>query len=219
MMFPLVDEGNAATSGNMKHMASIRMRTTAGTQSRSARPSRCARNWPALTRDGNGGGRGPASVTSGSGAAIPDPWVEYRVRDVGEEVAGHDHEREDQRDPLDEGKVVVADGGYQVVADALDLEDGLDDGRRADQPAQVQPDEGDEGEQGVPQCVPDEDSPRRDALGLGGDDVVLALHLLDEVGPQQPGVDREQPEPDRGGGQRQVLEERDGAGDRAGQDR
>src|SRR5215469_14323829 len=184
MMSPLVDEGIETISGSRKHMARINRRIPAGTQNRSARPSRCARSWPALTRDGSGGGRGPASVWLGSGTAIPDPWVEYRVHDVGEEVAGHGHEREDQRDPLDEGGVAVPDAGQQVVADALHLEDGLDDGRRADQPAQVQPDEGDGGDQGVPQCVPDEDPPWRDALGLGGDDVVLALHLLDEVGPQ-----------------------------------
>src|SRR5215469_1526304 len=185
MMSPLVDGGIVMTSGNRKQMARIRRRTPAGTQRRSTRPSRCIRNWRALTRDGSGGGRGPASVRSGSGAAIPDPWVEYRVRDVGEKVAGHDHQREDQGDPLDEGQVVLADAVQQVVADALYLEDGLDDGRRADQPAQVQPDEGDGGDQGVPQCMPDEDPPWRDALGLGSDDVVLALHLLDQVGPQQ----------------------------------
>src|SRR5579863_9416034 len=162
MMFPLVDEGSETTNGSRKQMARIRMRTPAGTQSRSARPIRCVRSRWALTRDGSGGGTGVASVTSGSGAAIPDPWVEYRVRDVREEVAEHGHEREDQRDPLDQGQVVVADPGKQVVADALHLEDRLDDGRRADQPAQVQPDDGDEGEHGVPQRVPDEDPPRRD---------------------------------------------------------
>src|ERR1051326_4833132 len=179
MMSPVVAEGSVMASGSTKHMPRIRMRIPAGTHSRSVRPSRCARSRRSLTRDGSGG-RVPRSVTSGSGAAIPDPWVEYRVRDVGEEVAGHGDEREDQCDPLDEGQVVVADAGEQVVADALHLEDGLDDGRRADQPANVQPDDGDEGEQGIAQRVPDEAPPRRDAVGLGGDDVVLALHLLDE---------------------------------------
>src|SRR5580692_9218692 len=143
MMFPLVDEGSVTTSGSRKQTASSRMRTPAGTQSRSTLPSRCARSRRALTREGNGGGAGVASVASGIGAAIPDPWVEYRVRQVGEKVTEHGHEREDQRDSLDEGRVVVGDAGQQVVADALDLEDRLDDGRRADQPAQVQPDDGD----------------------------------------------------------------------------
>src|SRR6185312_12765660 len=125
--------------------------------------------------------------TSGSGAAIPDPWVEYRVRQVGEQVAENGHEREHQHDPLDKGFVVLADAVQQVVADALYLEDRLDDGRRADQSPQVQPDDRDEVEHGVAQRVPDEDPPGRDALGLGGDDVVFALHLFDDVGPQQPG--------------------------------
>src|SRR5215469_12310847 len=218
MMSPLVGEGSVTTSGSKKQMARIRMRTPAGTQSRSARPSRCVRSRRALTRDGSGGGWGLASVMSGSGATIPDPWVEYRVGDVGEKAAEHGDKREEQRDALDQGHVVVADAGQQVVADALHLEDRLDDGRRPDQSAQVQPDDGDQGEHGIPQGVPDEDPPRRDSLGLGRDDVVLALHLLDHVGPQYPRVDREQPEPDRGGGQRQVLEERGGAGDWTGQD-
>src|SRR3954451_1358724 len=164
MMFPLTAEGSVMTSGNRKHMARIRMRIPAGTHSRSPRPSRCARSRRSLTRDGSGG-RGPRSATSGSGAAIPDPWVEYRVRDVDEQVAGHGDEREDQRDPLDERQVVAPDAGQQVVPDALHLEDGLDDGRRADQPAQVQPDDRDEGEHGIAERVPDEDPPRRDALG------------------------------------------------------
>src|SRR5277367_816631 len=207
MMFPLVGEGSVTTSGSRKQTASSRMRTPAGTQSRSARPSRCARSRRALMREGSGGGTGVASVASGNGAAIPDPWVEYRVGQVGQEVAEQGHERENQRDALDEGRVVVGDAGQQVVADALHLEDRLDDGRRADQAAEVQPDDGDEVERGVSQRVPDQDPPRRYALRLRGDDVVLALHLLDDVGPQQPGVDREQPETDRAGGQRQVFQE------------
>src|SRR5580692_6944715 len=166
MIFPLVAEGSVTTSGNRKQMARSRIRTPAGTQSRSARPIRCVRSRRALTRDGSGGGRGLASVTSGSGAAIPDPWVEYRVGDVGEEAAEHGHKREDQRDPLDEGNVVVVDAGQQVVADALHLEDRLDDGRRADQPAEVKTDDGDEVERGVPQRGPDQDPPRRYTLRL-----------------------------------------------------
>src|SRR6185437_814269 len=137
-------------------MASTRMRNPAGIQSRSVRPSFCVRSRRALTSDGSRGGTGVASVTSGSGAAIPDPWVEYRVRQVREEVAEHGHESEDQRDSLDEGQVVVADAGQQVVADALDLEHRLDDGGRADQPAEVQADDGDEGEHRITQRVLDE---------------------------------------------------------------
>src|SRR6185312_16842490 len=100
MMFPLVAEGSVVTSGSRKQMASRMMRIPAGTQSRSARPIRCARSCRALIREGSGGGVGVASCTSGSGAAIPDPWVEYRVRQVGEQVAENGHEREHQHDPL-----------------------------------------------------------------------------------------------------------------------
>src|ERR1700685_1720836 len=114
MMSPLVDEGSVTTSGSRKQMASNKMRTPAGTQSLSPRPSRCVRSRRALTREGNGGGGGVASIASGIGAAIPNPWVECRVRQVGEEVAEHGHEREDQRDSLDERRVVVGDAGQQV---------------------------------------------------------------------------------------------------------
>src|ERR1700735_2682531 len=137
MMSRLVGEGRVTTSGSRKQMASSRMRIPAGTQSRSVRPSRWARSRRALTREGSGGGTGVASVVSGNGAAIPDPWVEYRVGQVGQEVAEQGHERENQRDSLDEGRVVVGDAGQQVAADALHLEDRLDDGRRADQSAEV----------------------------------------------------------------------------------
>src|SRR5579863_2761781 len=142
MMFPVVAEGSVTNNGNRKQMARSRIRTPAGTQSRSARPSRCVRSRRALTRDGSGGGWGLASVMSGSGATIPDPWVEYRVGDVGEKAAEYGDQREEQRDPLDQGHVVGSDAGQQVGDDALHLEDRLDDGRRPDQPAQVQPDDG-----------------------------------------------------------------------------
>src|SRR5580692_12867594 len=166
MMSPLVGEGSVTTSGSRKQTASSAIRTPVGTQSRSARPSRCARSLRPLTSEGSGGGTGVASVVSGNGAAIPDPWVEYRVGQVGQEVAEQGHERENQRDSLDEGRVVVGDAGQQVVADALHLEDRLDDGRRADQSAQVQPDDGDEVEGRVPQRVLDQDPPRRYTLRL-----------------------------------------------------
>src|SRR5579863_10537403 len=113
-MLPLVDEGIVTSSGRMKQMASSAMRVPAGTHSRSTRPIRCDRSRRALTRDGNGGAARVASIASGVGTAIPDPWVEYRVRQVGEEVAEHGHQREDQRDPLDEGRVVIGDAGQQV---------------------------------------------------------------------------------------------------------
>src|SRR3984957_14831694 len=135
MMSPLVDEGSVTTSGSRKQTASSAIRIPAGTQSRSPRPSRCARSRRVLRREGSGGGAAVASVVSGNGAAIPDPWVEYRVGQVGQEVAEQGHQREEQRDALDEGGVVVRDPGQQVVADPLDLENRLDDGRRADQPA------------------------------------------------------------------------------------
>src|ERR1700755_1222046 len=98
MILPLGAERSVTPSGNRRKMARIRIRTPAGTQSRSARPSRCVRSRRALTRDGSGGGWGLASVMSGSGATIPDPWVEYRVGDVGEEAADDSYEREEQRD-------------------------------------------------------------------------------------------------------------------------
>src|ERR1700761_5810679 len=177
MMSPLVGEGSVTTSGSRKQTASSAIKIPAGTHRRSARPSRCVRSRRPLMSEGSAGGVGVASVVSGNGAAIPDPWVEYRVGEVGQQVAEQGHERENQRDSLDEGRVVVGDAGQQVVANALHLEDRLDDGRRADQSAEVQPDDGDQVERGVPERVPDQDPPRRHALGLRGDDVVLALHL------------------------------------------
>src|SRR5579863_7290640 len=113
-MFPAVDEGSVMISGSTKQMPSSAMRIPAGTHSRSVRPIRCDRRLRALTRDGNRGAAAVASIASGVGTAIPDPWFEYRVRQVGEEVAEHGHQREDQRDPLDEGRVVIGDAGQQV---------------------------------------------------------------------------------------------------------
>src|SRR5450756_1687319 len=102
--------------GQMKHMKNSAMRRPAGTQNRSVLASFWFFSRRALSRDGSGCAPGASSVVmSGSRAAIPDPWVEYRVHQVGDQVARHGHQGEHHDDALDERQVVDVDGADQLL--------------------------------------------------------------------------------------------------------
>src|ERR1700743_3356664 len=117
--------------GQTKQKKSSRMRIAAGTHSRSARPTFCHFSRRLLTRDGSGCCAPGASVAvSGSCAAIPDPWVEDRVQQVGDEVACHGHQGEHDDDALHQRQVVDVDGVDQLRADAREREDLLQEGAR-----------------------------------------------------------------------------------------
>src|SRR6185437_6022201 len=101
-MDPVLPGGIVTTYGRTKHMSSSAARMPAGTHRRSARAVFCHFRRRPLTRDGSGCWAPGASVAmSGSCAAIPDPWVENRVQQVGEEVARHGDQREHHHDALD----------------------------------------------------------------------------------------------------------------------
>src|SRR5215210_1117585 len=76
----------------------------------------------------------PASSSGAvvSGAAMAHARVEDRVEQVRDEVGEHDDDREDEHDALDHGDVAVADRLQELLPDAGQGEDLLDDHGGAD---------------------------------------------------------------------------------------
>ena len=102
-----------------------------------ARPAagRAARDARATEGVGPGG-----AAASGSGALIPDPRVQYRVQQVGEQVGRAPRPRRRRATmPSTTGTSwLVMDWISRSLPDAGQREDRLDDRRRADQRAQVE---------------------------------------------------------------------------------
>src|SRR5207248_3062607 len=84
---------------------------------------------------------------------IRDPRVEDRVGKVDDEVDQDHEECADHRDGLHDGVVPPADGRDQELSRARDREHCLDDDRAADEEAELQTEDRDGREQGVPQHV------------------------------------------------------------------
>src|SRR5216684_3475525 len=94
-MLPPTGGGTGNSTGPRKHAPTIRTRMVAGIAISSVTAH------PRLGRAGapsTAGAPGPRSVgrTSGIGAAIPDPRVQDRIEQVGEQVREHHDESEDE---------------------------------------------------------------------------------------------------------------------------
>ena len=76
--------------------------------------------------------------------------------------------------PWASGKSLERDGAHRHAADAGPGEHGLGDDRAAQQEADLQADQRDHRDHGVPQCVTDGDAPVRGALGARGAHIVGA---------------------------------------------
>src|SRR5581483_11341114 len=99
-----------------------------------------------------------AVVTSGDGG-MADPRVEHGVEQIDEEVDQHVAHCDDQHGALDHEVVADEDRLDGEAADARQGEDDLDDEGAADQPADLETGDRDEGEAGGPQGVAEQDVP------------------------------------------------------------
>ena len=70
----------------------------------------------ARSRDRDGRGRAALSVTTGSSEG-PQPRIEERVRQIGEEIGHADADGDQQHDPLQERVVAILDRGERQPAD------------------------------------------------------------------------------------------------------
>ena len=124
--------------------------------------------------------RKPTRRCSTSSRSLPfviesrNPWVERRVDDVHDRVEEDDEERAEQRDREHRRHVEPADGLLEVLADALDVEDGLrEDRAAAEHGAEVQAPERDDRDERVAQHVVAEHALLAESLGPRGPHVVV----------------------------------------------
>src|SRR5262249_6055517 len=99
-------------------------------------------------RGDRGAGRA-ASVGDGATLRVPEPRVEPAIEEIHEQVRHHEDERGHEHGGLHEGIVALEDGRYGEAADTRPREDGLRDHRAAQERAQLEPDDGDDGDEGV----------------------------------------------------------------------
>src|SRR5262245_57588618 len=131
-----------------------------------AAPSGFLRAKRARAIHGPGRGRAPAATAiSARLTAIADARIENAVEHVDEQVAeDHDH-GDEHHEVLHDGIVAPEDRLDQEARDPRQVEHGLGDYEAADQERELDPDDGDDGQQRVLQGVaPDDDAP---GLSLG----------------------------------------------------
>src|SRR5580765_2247114 len=122
----------------------------------------------------------------------PDPWVEVRIYEVDEDAEEDDEERGVDRHAHDRWQVEALHGVGGILTHSLQIEDRLGQDRApAEHGREVETEERDDRDQGVPQDVLDHHPPRRQSLGFGGADVVL-VDRVEDVAPQDAAVEADE---------------------------
>ena len=110
-------------------------------------------------------------------ASQADTRVGQGVSGVGQQVAGQGQHRAEHQIAHDERIIPGHDRLVKQLPQPRQGENGFDDDRTTDEPGHGQAQDGDDRKQGVAQGVPVDDHVFGQALGPGGQDVVLAQHL------------------------------------------
>src|SRR5689334_30094 len=125
------DSGSGTTpvSGRMKQPMRSAPRMTPGIhRSRSRRRSMAFSGDTGLDGSTAAPGKAPGwAGCSGACTVMADPRVQHGVEHVGDQVGKHGDGRDDQDNALDDGDVLILDGAHELLADAGDREDLLDD--------------------------------------------------------------------------------------------
>src|SRR3954466_4164356 len=130
-----------------------------------------------------------SSGVEAAGSGIFHPRVEERVRDVDDQVEQDDEEGGEQDRALDLRQVEPLDRVIAVAADAGDVEHRLGEDRAAEQDAEVEAQDRDDGSDGAAHAVPHHHGALAEALRASRADVVLG-HGVDQVPAQESRVDR-----------------------------
>ena len=200
---PPVGFGTDPISGHRKHRNRIAATRNAGSQMPPSARNRPNRASPAA--EGQRSGR----LRRGSRLQFALPYLTLGpARRTADRRPGWPARRrgQDEHGALDDRDVARVDRRQQLVADARQPEDLLDDHGDAQQRSQVQCHRGDQAEHGVAHHVMGQDPPLAQPLGPSRGDVVLAAHLADQVGAQQARVEAQQAQGDRHRRQRQGLD-------------
>src|SRR5712691_9470659 len=120
-------------------------------------------------------GRRPASPLTP--ALSTETGVEEAIADIHTQVEEHDRGPADEKNALQERIVALGDRAQHEAAHAGQREDLLDHDGPAEQVAELEPDEGDDRDERVPQRVVADYAALAEALGPRGPHVVLGEDL------------------------------------------
>ena len=137
---------------------------------------------------------------------IADARIEPRIGDVGQDVGDHDGDADDDEDAHQHRIVAREDRVEGQAADAGPREHRLGQHRAGDQRPQVEADDGDDRQDGVPQRMHQHDAALRHALRAGIGDVFQAQHV-DHAGARDPRDQRQVEDRQRDGRQDQVVQD------------
>ncbi|KAG1248429.1 hypothetical protein G6F65_019619 [Rhizopus arrhizus] len=112
-------------------------------------------------------------------ASVSDTRVEHRVGAIDNQIDEHVDEREEQRQPLDDGIVACQHGFHHQPAQAGDVEYRFGHHHAADQKRDAQAHHRGDGHGGVTQRVAQQHAGFTQALGTGRADEVFAQDLDD----------------------------------------
>src|SRR6266849_2577679 len=119
-----------------------------------------------------------ASVArAGAGSAVANAGIEPAVEEIDGEGDRHEQRRDEEDGALGERVVALIDGPEDEPADAGKGEDFLHHHGAAEQDTHLEPGHGDDGDEGVPERVLEDDGARGEPLGRGRADVLGAKHV------------------------------------------
>src|SRR2546426_3258254 len=111
----------------------------------------------------------PAIIPSSRAIAllVPDPGIEHAVRQVDHQVQDQDDRGDEENDGLQHDEIPVDDAVDQQGPHAGHHEDGLDDDDAAQQPGELIPRNGQDGQERVLQRMSPDDSKLDESFGAG----------------------------------------------------
>ena len=118
---------------------------------------------------------GPVEASGGSCHA--DPRVEIDIADIRDELRRQHDDDRDHRDGQQQLDVVIARRLHERPAETLVVEQRLDDHHAVQEPRELQHDDGEGGDERIPERVLQHDVGKAHALEPGGANILRGHHL------------------------------------------
>ncbi len=143
--------------------------------------------------------------------SLPDPWIRHGIQKVRQKIDRNVRQANRQDAALHQIVIAIADGLDGEASDAGPGEDGFGDDGAGEERAELQAEDGNDGDHGVAQGVAIDDGALGQAFGAGGADVVLS-QFFEHGGADHAGEDGGQRAAHGDGGENEIGEGA-GAGD------
>src|SRR6266850_465609 len=156
---------------------STRASPASATKSATTRPPLMAARLLRMRRRASLQNPGERPRRLGARSVVVDTGIEVGIRDVGDEVDQDEGGGDDQECALHHGIVPREDALHDEAADPRQREDRLGEHGAAEVVAELETEDGQDGDHRVPQSVPVHDEPIRQPLGARRPDIILPQDL------------------------------------------